>query len=180
MEAPKKTFSKREVWRAVNLSTFVSVGNATQKFNRLVEGVLVLADKLSHPLTIQHGNTQRKDKDKSVIWIDFISMESFSQKIIESEILILHAGAGSLIHAIEAGKIPVVMPRRVKYREHIDDHQLEFAIALEEEEMVVIAMEPEDIESAMYRAIDLQKIKNSRTREGPPRLLSMVRDALLS
>ena len=162
------------------MSIFVSVGNATQPFNRMIEGVLSLSDKLPKPIYIQHGNTPVLERRDNVIWVKYLSLENFKKYIIKSELLILHAGAGSLIHAIKSGKVPVVMPRKLAYKEHIDDHQMELVQVLGKENRIVIAMEPEDIEAAINKAMELQESNCSKRNKEQPKMLSLVRDALLS
>jgi UDP-N-acetylglucosamine transferase subunit ALG13 len=42
-------------------------------------------------------------------------------------VVITHAGVGSVIGLIESGIFPVVVPRRARHGEHVDDHQEEIA-----------------------------------------------------
>jgi UDP-N-acetylglucosamine transferase subunit ALG13 len=46
------------------------------------------------------------------------------QAIEEADVVIAHAGCGSSIAALEAGKKPVLVPRRQCYGENVDDHQV--------------------------------------------------------
>jgi len=110
------------------MSTFVSVGNAIQPFPRLLNAVRGAIDILPRPIVIQRGNTSFEMSGTKLV--DFLGMEEFEELIEASEIVILHCGAGSIIHALNKGKSPIVMPRKNKYNEHIDDHQVEMAIAL--------------------------------------------------
>jgi len=137
------------------VTTFVSVGNATQSFGRLIEAVLKIAPRLPQPVVMQHGNTALKGV--GCIAQPFMEMEAFGQTMAQAELLILHAGAGSVIHAIQTGKIPVVMPRRARYGEIIDDHQLEFARALAQSGKLVVAEEPADLMAAVVEAQNRQK-----------------------
>jgi UDP-N-acetylglucosamine transferase subunit ALG13 len=148
------------------MTTFVSVGNARQSFNRLLDFVISVIDCLPTPIVVQHGHTNfgcpKVDKYK------FINGQRYEEFMFHSNLLILHAGAGSVIHAIRAGKIPLVMPRLSKYGEHIDDHQLEFAIALHRLQKVVLIEEYVDPILLINRAKELQfqhqknKIQNSQ------------------
>ena len=45
----------------------------------------------------------------------------------QADVVVCHAGAGSLTMALAAGRCPVFVPRRVSVGEQIDDHQLELA-----------------------------------------------------
>ena len=138
------------------MTTFVSVGNAVQPFGRLIGGVIGIREQLPGPLIIQHGHTPIEPCD-GVEGVPFLDMDRFAAYVSSAELLILHAGAGSLIHALQAGKVPVVMPRRAMYHEHVDDHQLELSLALEREQRVVVALGPEALLAAAAKALQMQK-----------------------
>ena len=169
-------FPEGEARRAAGVSTFVSVGNARQPFVRLVRGVLGIVQELPQPVVIQHGNTPAED-DRRCVWVPFVGMEEFARKLSEAELVIIHAGAGSIIHALQAGRTPVVMPRRSAYGEHVDDHQVELAEALARERRVVLAMEPENLVEAAREALTRQRIHEER-HVAEPRLVALVRGAL--
>ena len=44
-----------------------------------------------------------------------------------ADVVIAHAGVGSAIMAMQAGKCPILVPRERAHREHVDDHQREIA-----------------------------------------------------
>src|SRR4051794_18675758 len=113
---------KRQMRRLALVSTYVSVGNATQPFPRLLDAVIKIAYRLPQPVIVQHGSTPFTSTH--CIASPFVQMGEFERLIEQAELLILHAGAGSVIHAARAGKVPVVMPRRVQFAELVDDHQI--------------------------------------------------------
>lgn len=49
-----------------------------------------------------------------------------------ADVVVAHAGTGSALSAIDAGLMPVLVPRRAAHREQIDDHQVAFAAQLAE------------------------------------------------
>ena len=49
----------------------------------------------------------------------------------DADVVITHAGIGSAVSALSAGKRPVFVPRRKRFNEHIDDHQLFIATELD-------------------------------------------------
>jgi UDP-N-acetylglucosamine transferase subunit ALG13 len=83
-------------------------------------------------------------------------MEEFMTLVGEAELIVCHAGAGTLLHVLNAGKVPVVMPRRAKYGEVIDDHQLELVTALAEQRRIVPALEAADLVCAIEKARQMQ------------------------
>lgn len=133
------------------MSTFVSVGNATQPFPRLLEAVVALREMLPVPVVVQHGNTPFGTSGFDAV--AFMGMDDFVARIREAKVLILHGGAGSVIQAIGAGRTPIVMPRRAKYGEHVDDHQAEFVEALGRAGRVIVANSVAELESAIRRAV---------------------------
>jgi len=156
------------------LSTFVSVGNGTQPFTRLLDAVERLAPTLPAPVVVQHGSTPFHPIVCEAR--PFVDMAEFERRIAEAKLVILHAGAGSLIHAIRAGRIPVVMPRRRRYDEVVDDHQVELASELERAGKIVVAMEPSELEAAIARALAEQA--RPRAPDTPSTMLQLVASTL--
>lgn len=129
------------------MTTFLTVGNATQSFGRLVHAVVALAPTLPQPVIIQHGATPITATNCDCR--PYVSMTDFEMLVANAQLLILHAGAGSVIHAVRAGKLPIVMPRRPVFGEHVDDHQMEFAIELERAGKIVLVREPVELTAAI-------------------------------
>ncbi len=146
----------------------VTAGNATQGFRRLFEAV----DKLSgegafgeEDVLIQSGN----DSDFRALHCKqtgFLPLEEFMQLVRDAELVICHGGAGILYHCFSSGKVPVVMPRRKKYGEILDDNQIELVKALASEGRIVPAYEPEDLPGAIEEAMKRQKEKVKSKKEG--------------
>ena len=56
-----------------------------------------------------------------------IPERELTQAIREADVLVAHAGVGTALAALEVGKCPVLVPRRVAHGEHVDDHQTQIA-----------------------------------------------------
>jgi UDP-N-acetylglucosamine transferase subunit ALG13 len=156
------------------VSTFVSVGNATQPFRRLLDGVTAIACDLPQPVFVQSGSTPFRAEGCDNA--PFLNMSDFQSQVCRSKLLIMHAGAGSLITAVRAGKVPVVMARRARYGEHVDDHQIEFARELERDGRIVVASEPADLLSAVREALARQE--DTRWTGPAPAMIGMIADVL--
>jgi UDP-N-acetylglucosamine transferase subunit ALG13 len=133
---------------------FVSVGNATQTFRRLLETVDRLAGEGvfgGESVLLQVGN-DRSFRASNCLQEFFLPMEQFWQTIHEASLIICHGGAGMLLQVFQCGKTPVVMPRRHQFGEHIDDHQLELVKALAEEGRLIPAFSPADLPEAIAKA----------------------------
>lgn len=156
---------------------FVTVGNATQGFRRLLDAMDRFAGQGAfgdETVFIQSGN----NPDFRPFYCKhepFLNMEEFERKINEADLIISHAGAGTLLYALRAGKIPVVMPRQKKYSEVVDDHQVEIVKALSAEGRVVPAYEPEDLPAAIAEA----RSRHGQSAPAPPsRMLQLVAQAI--
>ena len=132
---------------------FVTVGNATQQFSRLLDEVNRMAEGGSfgsEPVFIQSGHNPEFRSNRCEVQ-EFISMDEFERRMESADLIICHGGCTQL-NAVRLGKVPVVMPRREKYREHVNDHQLQLVRALAAEQKIVPAYEPEDLSGAIAEA----------------------------
>ncbi len=131
------------------MSTFITVGNAKQPFPRMLSMVAAMARRnvLSMPITIQYGNAAVPLVDCTLI--PFLASSEYIKMMAEAHLIITHAGAGSIIHALSYGKTPIVVPRRKYFGEHIDDHQMEMAVEMASLNMVVIAQDENELHLAV-------------------------------
>lgn len=159
------------------MTTFVSVGNATQPFSRLLDAVADLAETLPQPVFVQYGANAGFSCAR-VEAAAFIPMEQFIQRVAQAEVLVLHAGAGSVINAVRAGKVPVVVPRKAALGEHVDDHQLEFARELAALGKVVVCEDMQDLAARISEAKAKQAA--AAVRSDTPPLVAMVASLLES
>ena len=56
-----------------------------------------------------------------------------------ADVVITHAGVGSVLACLRQGTVPVVLARTARQGEHIDDHQHQFARLLAERDLAVCA-----------------------------------------
>ena len=69
-------------------------------------------------------------------------------------ILITHGGAGTVIDAVKRGKRTIVVPRLSKYREHIDDHQMELPVRLHAMNLVYTCRDEDALPDALSAVRD--------------------------
>lgn len=115
---------------------FVSVGTQKQQFTRIFE--LVEKSKVldKEEIVAQTGNT--KFESKKIKMLPSIDVDKFSEYIKKADIVICHGGVGTIFNALENEKKVLVVPRLEKYKEHINDHQLEVANELEKEGYLLV------------------------------------------
>jgi UDP-N-acetylglucosamine--N-acetylmuramyl-(pentapeptide) pyrophosphoryl-undecaprenol N-acetylglucosamine transferase len=67
-----------------------------------------------------------------------IPVHELQKALRAADVVIAHAGAGSALAALEAGKLPVLVPRLSAYGENVDDHQLDLARELSRRRLAVV------------------------------------------
>jgi hypothetical protein len=55
-----------------------------------------------------------------------------------ADVVVAHAGVGAALEALDAGRRPLLVPRRRRHGEHVDDHQLQVARELERRGLAVV------------------------------------------
>jgi UDP-N-acetylglucosamine transferase subunit ALG13 len=114
----------------------VTVGTTeTYGFRRLVEKMLALIPRDVHVLW-QTGAT-----DTSGLPIaarPSVPTDELVAALQEADVVVAHAGTGSALAALEAGKCPVLVPRRAHFAEHVDDHQVDTAAELERRSLAIV------------------------------------------
>ena len=105
------------------LMIFVTVGTQDKPFNRLLEAV----DKLNinEKIVIQKGISTCQIDKKNIEIYDYISSDKFINFMKEARVVITHAGVASIITGLKLHKKMIVAARLEKYKEHVNDHQLQ-------------------------------------------------------
>lgn len=131
------------------MSTFVSLGNNKKNFSRILNFVENNYYELSKPIILQLGHTSFKSKFEFKKF-KFLNQEDFSKIISKAKILIIHGGAGTIIKSLQQNKKPFVMPRLMKFNEHINDHQLELCNELYKENKIFLINEDSKISNLKF------------------------------
>jgi len=101
---------------------FVTVG-AQMPFDRLIRAVDTWAAKRDRTdLFAQIGPGLYKPKHFP--FSAFLTPSEFRRRVIECDVMVAHAGMGSIITAFEHGKPILVLPRRGDLNETRNDHQV--------------------------------------------------------
>lgn len=120
---------------------FVTVGTHEQPFNRLVKYIDELKEKgfIEEEVIIQTGFSTYEPKYCK--WSKLFPYQEMLKNVEEARIVITHGGPSSFIMPLQIGKIPIVVPRKKKFDEHVNDHQVDFAKAVEERQGNIIVVE---------------------------------------
>lgn len=130
---------------------FVAVGTHKQQFNRLLKAMDKIAEKEKNiAIFAQIGNSSYLPRNYS--FKKFLAPAEYEDEIKKADIVVSHAGAGSIITALEYGKPLIVVPRLKKFDEHTDDHQIDLARALDEKGKAIAVFELEALHDALQKA----------------------------
>jgi len=105
----------------------VTVGLNGYGFGRLLDAVKRVAPEGAE-IVWQTGSTDVSHHD--IAAVSTMPTEDLFQAMKRADVVVAHAGAGSAIMAMQAGKCPILVPRERAHHEHIDDHQHEIAATL--------------------------------------------------
>ena len=156
---------------------FVTVGSRQYPFDRLFKKLDELYDKqlITEPLFAQTGNITYVPKNYD--YKPYISPEEFDQHMKECDIVICHGASGSIMKAVNLKKKVIAVARLRKYKEHINDHQIQNNEAFSSHHYVLMA-DPEL--DNLAECID--KIKRGEdgliewVNEDPMRVVNMIDD----
>jgi UDP-N-acetylglucosamine transferase subunit ALG13 len=156
---------------------FVTVGNARQGFRRLLEAMDALAGQGAwgdETVFLQTGHNE-DFKPRHSDYSSFLQADEFQRRLSEADVIVSHGGCGTIMNAFQLGKIPVVMPRRKKYGEHINDHQMQLVTALAEAGRIVPAYET----CGLVKSIDeARRCGVSSASDRPSQMLILVAQAI--
>jgi UDP-N-acetylglucosamine transferase subunit ALG13 len=149
---------------------FATVGSTQIPFERFVRALERLP---AEQLLVQHGPVEPPAGAARAS--AFMQFPQMIESMEAADVVVCHAGAGSILCALRAGHTPVVVPRLKRYEETVDDHQVEFSRALAAEGKVV-AVEDLDRLSAAVAAAPPRR--SSEQRNGLLPIQAAVREAL--
>jgi beta-1,4-N-acetylglucosaminyltransferase len=154
---------------------FVTVGNHFQGFERLLKKVDETALRIPHEIVIQKGYS--KFVPQNTKYFDFVPMNAAMQYIQKSDLVISHAGIGTIILCKENGIPLIIFPRRKKYGEHGTDHQIEVAKAIEEREdgNIHVIYEEDQLEEKMMELLKNKGRYTPQENVGRVNLIKAIR-----
>ena len=118
---------------------FVTVGTHEQPFNRLVEHMDKWAKKNDEKVIMQTGFSTYTPQNCE--WRDMYPFQVIMRLIEEAHIVITHGGPSSIFFPLSVNTPPIVVPRMKMYKEHINNHQVEFSRILAKRQGNIIVVE---------------------------------------
>lgn len=146
----------------------VTVG-AQMPFDRLVKGVDAWAELRGRDDVLAQVGPDSW-KPRKARWVEFLAPEEFKRAVEEADVVVAHAGMGSILTALELGKPILVMPRRGDLRETRNDHQVATAQRFLEQGRVAVAFDETEL---------AEKLDALGTLRGGERIGSRASEGLL-
>lgn len=109
----------------------------------------------------------------------FIAADEFHRRVEVADLVVAHAGMGSIITALELGKPILVMPRKASLNEHRNEHQMATAVHFQEQGRINVA---ENEIKLIEKLSNLDKIRASGaiSRFASPQLISVLKEFVVS
>ncbi len=103
----------------------VLLGTQNNSFKRLLEEIEKCIENkiIKEEVIVQAGATKYETKNMKIF--DMISIDEMDKLLEQANLVITHGGVGSIIGAIKKKKKVIAVPRLHKYKEHVNDHQLD-------------------------------------------------------
>lgn len=118
---------------------FVTVGTHEQPFNRLVEYMDKWSMNHDEEVVIQTGFSTYEPRKAS--WSKLYPYKTMIEMVDKARIVITHGGPSSFIMPLKIGKVPIVVPRKHEFDEHVNDHQVDFCRKVAERQGNIIVVE---------------------------------------
>jgi UDP-N-acetylglucosamine transferase subunit ALG13 len=157
---------------------FVTVGSQ-MPFDRLVAAVDLWAENTQPAADIfaQIGDSQYRPR--ALRYTKSLSPAEFSQTVAQADVIVAHAGMGSVLTGMELGKPLVLMPRRGDLQETRNDHQIATAHWLAQRPGIFVAEGEADLPAALAAALAASRGSAAISPYASPDLLAAVRQFIV-
>ncbi len=141
-------------------SVLVTVGSTNFKFDRLFKILDELIDEGVLDGESVVAQTGIKDYEiKNYDNFEFVGNEEMSNLQSNVDVVICHAGTGTVTNSLLKGKKVIVFPRLKKFNEHESDNQLELAGAFRDAGYVECATNKQELIEAIKNIKDFKPNK---------------------
>lgn len=128
---------------------FITLGSQKFQFNRLLEKVdnLIESGAIREEVFAQIGYSDYIPCNFK--YKKFLDHKEFADMIHKADIVITHGGSGSIVGAVKNGKKTIAVPRKVKYNEHVDDHQIQIIEQFSKKNLICACEDCDRLEDAL-------------------------------
>lgn len=114
-------------------------------------------------------------------YVPFLDPKDFNRYFLEASVIVAHAGMGSILSALSLGKPIIIMPRRVEYKEHRNDHQVATAKKFHSRQNIKVVNTDEEMSEALtdFSQQESGKSYDCSTSDADEALLQHLRSFIL-
>ena len=129
----------------------VLLGTQNNDFHRLLDEVErnIEIGNITEEVVVQAGFTRYNSNNMKIF--DLTSKDDLRKLIDKANFVITHAGVGSIELSLEARKKVIVVPRKKKYGEHVNDHQKEIEREFKEKGFIIGIDDVKELEFALKK-----------------------------
>ena len=138
----------------------VTVGTTKIPFQRLLDEVadIIRSDKLNDKFIVQFGEGKFPQL-AGVLTKNYFSFQQMQNFLKQADVIICHAGLGTIIQALSFGKKPIVVPRQKRFGEHVNDHEVEMTQFLAKKKLISGILNISDLKKVIFQAKKQKIIK---------------------
>ncbi len=152
---------------------FVTVGTQLP-FDRLIKAVDEWAARNDRNDVFAQIGPENAYRPRHIQWTHFVAAPECRRWVERADVVVSHAGMGTIISALELGKPLIVMPRRCDLHEHRNDHQFATVARLGTRTSVKVAQDADSLELGLNELVK-SKATQPITKTASPQLLHTIR-----
>jgi UDP-N-acetylglucosamine transferase subunit ALG13 len=134
---------------------FVTVGTHEQQFDRLIQHIDEM--NLNDEVFMQTGYSTYEPKHYR--YSRLLSYKIMLEYVEKATIVITHGGPSSIMMPLQIGKVPIVVPRKKEFGEHVNNHQVEFTRRIEKKSNIIAVYDIDKIDACIenYEEMTIKK-----------------------
>ena len=149
----------------------VTLGTQKQQFTRLLNKIEQC--KIEDEVVVQAGHTKYKSKKMKIF--DFIDYKEMDKLIEKADLIITHGGTGSIVTPLKKGKKVIACPRSERYKEHVDNHQIQIVDSFAEVGYILKLDEEQDLNILISR---IRKQKMTKFKSNAENFRKMIKEVI--
>jgi beta-1,4-N-acetylglucosaminyltransferase len=156
---------------------FVTIGNEQKhRFTRLLRKIDEIAPEISDEIIMQMGFDPYRPKHCK--YFSFIPHEEYLDLFKRSKLIISHCSSGPIINATKFNKPIIIFPRRAEFNEHVDNHQIETAKAIEGRKGIHVVYNEAQLKEKIITLIDAGGISQELDGQRDTGIVDTIREFL--
>ncbi len=130
----------------------VLLGTQNNDFHRLLDEVErnIKIGNIKEEVIVQAGFTKYYSEDMKIF--EMTSRTNLERMVEEANLIITHAGVGSIEMGLEKGKKVIAVPRKKIFGEHVNNHQKDIEEELSKKGFIIGIDDVELLEQALKKA----------------------------